>query len=234
MGLTVAVIMRTGTRRLCDRRALRRKTEAETMKIGEILESAPVVPVLVIHALEQAVPLARALVAGGLKVLEVTLRTPVALDAVAAIAEAVPEATLGVATLTRPEQFVQAADRGARFAVSPGLTRVLLNASEQAEMPYLPGVFTPSEVMAARDVGFEYLKLFPAQQAGGTGMLEALASPFPDLKFCPTGGIDAGSFREYLALPNVISVGGDWFAPAAAVAAGDWDTVTRLAREAAG
>ena len=202
------------------------------MQIEEIFTSTPVVPVLILHKLEHAVPLARALVAGGIKVIEVTMRTPIALAAVEAIAKSVPEALIGVGTLTRPEQFVQAADAGAQFAVSPGLTRVLLNASEQADMPYLPGVFTPSEVMAARDMGFQFLKLFPAQQAGGPGMLEALASPFPDLHFSPTGGIHAGNFRNYLALPNVVSVGGDWMAPNDALEAGDWDRVTRLAAEA--
>jgi 2-dehydro-3-deoxyphosphogluconate aldolase/(4S)-4-hydroxy-2-oxoglutarate aldolase len=204
------------------------------MKIEEILSAGPVLPVLVIEELGHAVPLARALVAGGIKVLEVTLRTPVALDAVTAIAKALPQAIVGVATLTRPEQFAQAANAGAQFAVSPGLTRVLLNASGQSELPYLPGVFTPSEAMAAHDVGFEYLKLFPARAAGGIEMLEELASPFHELKFCPTGGITAANFRDYLALPNVVAVGASWLAPAAAVAAGDWDTITRLAREAVG
>jgi 2-dehydro-3-deoxyphosphogluconate aldolase/(4S)-4-hydroxy-2-oxoglutarate aldolase len=140
------------------------------VEIEEIILAAPVMPVLVIHELEHAVPLARALVAGGLEVLEVTLRTPIAMDAVAAIAEALPDAVVGVGTLTRPEQFSQAAEAGAQFAVSPGLTQVMLNASAESGMPYLPGVFTPSEVMTARDIGFEYLKLFPAQQAGGPGM----------------------------------------------------------------
>ena len=202
------------------------------MKIEEIITSTPVLPVLILHKLEHAVPLARALVAGGIEVIEVTMRTPIALAAVEAIAKSVPEALVGVGTLTRPEQFVQAADAGAKFAVSPGLTRVLLNASGQADMPYLPGVFTPSEVMAARDIGFQYLKLFPAQQAGGPGMLEALASPFPELRFSPTGGISGENFRNYLALPNVVSVGGDWMAPTDALEAGDWDRVTRLTREA--
>lgn len=202
------------------------------MKIEEIITSTPVLPVLILHKLEHAVPLARALVAGGIEVIEVTMRTPIALAAVEAIARSVPEALVGVGTLTRPEQFVQAADAGAKFAVSPGLTRVLLNASGQADMPYLPGVFTPSEVMAARDIGFQYLKLFPAQQAGGPGMLEALASPFPELRFSPTGGISGENFRNYLALPNVVSVGGDWMAPTDALEAGDWDRVTRLTREA--
>ena len=202
------------------------------MQIEEFINSTQVLPVLILHKLEHAVPLAHALVAGGMKVIEVTMRTPIALAAVEAIAKSVPEALVGVGTLTRPEQFVQAADAGAQFAVSPGLTRVLLNASSQMDMPYLPGVFTPSEAMAARDMGFQYLKLFPAQQAGGIGMLEALASPFSDLRFSPTGGINASNFRDYLALPNVVSVGGDWMAPNDALEAGDWDRVTHLAAEA--
>lgn len=202
------------------------------MNIEQILSSTPVMPVLVIKQLEHAVPLAQALVDGGIRVLEVTLRTPVALDAVKAIADEVTDAIVGVGTLTRPEQFVQASDNGARFAVSPGLTRMLLNASAEFDLPYLPGVFSPSEAMAARDVGFEHLKLFPAQQAGGLGMLKALASPFPELKFCPTGGIGADSFRDYLAQPNVACVGGSWVAPASAIESGNWDEITRLAREA--
>ena len=202
------------------------------MQIEEIITSTPVLPVLILHKLEHAVPLAHALVAGGIKVIEVTMRTPIALAAVEAIAKSVPEALIGVGTLTRPEQFVQAADAGAQFAVSPGLTRVLLNASDQVDMPYLPGVFTPSEVMAARDMGFQLLKLFPAAQCGGIGMLNALASPFPDLRFSPTGGISGDNFRDYLALPNVVSVGGDWMAPNDALEAGDWDRVARLAAEA--
>jgi 2-dehydro-3-deoxyphosphogluconate aldolase/(4S)-4-hydroxy-2-oxoglutarate aldolase len=205
----------------------------EATDFGDILGGAKVLPVLVIRELEHAVPLASALVEGGLKVLEVTLRNPIALDAVEAIARAVPQAVIGVCTLTRPEQFVQAANAGASFAVSPGLTRVLLNASAESEMPYLPGVFSPSETMAAHDVGFDYLKLFPARQAGGIGMLRALAEPFPKLKFCPTGGVDADNYRDYLALPNVACVGGSWVAPQRAIAQGDWGEITRLARAAA-
>jgi len=154
------------------------------------------------------------------------------MEALAAITRALPEATVGVGTLTRPEQFSEAAEAGAKFAVSPGLTRVMLNACAESGMPYLPGVFTPSEAMAARDVGFQYLKLFPAKQAGGIGMLNALAGPFPELKLCPTGGIDGSNFQKFLALPNVPSVGGHWMAPQEAIAAGDWDTITRLAAEA--
>ena len=204
------------------------------MKIEDILAGSTVLPVLDVQHPKQAVPLAEALVAGGLKVLEVTLRTPIALEAVEAIARAVPDAQVGVCALTRPEQFVQAANAGADFAVSPGLTRVLLNASAESEMPFLPGVFSPSETMAAHDVGLNYLKLFPAHQAGGIGMLKALRDPFPNLSFCPTGGIRADNFREYLAQPNVGCVGGSWVAPRAAIEQGDWELITRLAREASG
>ncbi|MCB1800102.1 MAG: bifunctional 4-hydroxy-2-oxoglutarate aldolase/2-dehydro-3-deoxy-phosphogluconate aldolase [Gammaproteobacteria bacterium] len=204
------------------------------MNIEQIVTATPVLPVIVVNKVAHAVPLARALVAGGIRVLEVTLRTPVALDAVEAIAKAVPDAIVGVGTLTRPEQFAQASDAGAQFAVSPGLTRVLLNASGQSELPFLPGVFTPSEAMAARDVGFEYLKLFPAQQAGGIGMLKAMASPFSELKFCPTGGVGPDNFRDFLALPNVVCVGGSWVAPLDLVEAEDWDGITALARAATG
>ena len=207
---------------------------ADAMKIEEILAGSTVLPVLHVQHPKQAVLLAEALVAGGLKVLEVTLRTPIALEAVEAIARSVPEAQVGVCTLTRPEQFVQAANAGACFAVSPGLTRVLLNASAESEMPYLPGVFSPSETMAAHDVGLDYLKLFPAQQAGGVGMLKALRDSFPNLRFCPTGGIRADNFREYLAQPNVGCVGGSWVVPRTAVEQGDWQLITRLAREASG
>ncbi|MCB1788670.1 MAG: bifunctional 4-hydroxy-2-oxoglutarate aldolase/2-dehydro-3-deoxy-phosphogluconate aldolase [Gammaproteobacteria bacterium] len=202
------------------------------MNIEDIVTQTPVLPVIVIEQLEYAVPLAQALVSGGIRVLEVTLRTPVALDAVAAIAKHVPDAIVGVGTLTRPEQLVQCVQAGAQFAVSPGLTRDLLNASGQCEIPFLPGVFTPSEAMAARDAGFEYLKLFPAQQAGGIGMLKALASPFAELKFCPTGGVSADNFRDFLALPNVVCVGGSWVAPTQLMQQGDWDGITALASAA--
>jgi 2-dehydro-3-deoxyphosphogluconate aldolase/(4S)-4-hydroxy-2-oxoglutarate aldolase len=204
------------------------------MQIERILARTPVMPVLVIEDASLAVPLARALLDGGIDVLEVTLRTPAALSAVEAMASKVPEAIVGVGTLTRPEHFAQAKDAGARFAVSPGLTGALVTASGQSELPFLPGVFTPGEAMAARDAGFDCLKLFPAQQAGGLGMLKALASPFPELKFCPTGGIGADSFRDYLELPNVACVGGSWLAPADRVRERDWDGITRLAKAVTG
>ena len=202
------------------------------MKIEEILSSGPVVPVLIIKELEHAVPLARALVAGGLPVLEITLRTPVAMDAVRAMLAEVPDAIVGVGTITRAEQFAEAEAAGAQFAVSPGLTASLIAASRDSTMPFLPGVFTPGEALSARDEGFSFLKLFPAEQAGGIGMLKALSSPIPELKFCPTGGVSPGTFRDYLALPNVNCVGGSWVAPTDAVVAGDWDRIRELAAAA--
>lgn len=198
------------------------------MTLQEILRTAPVIPVIVLERADQAVPLARALVAGGLPVLEVTLRTPAALEAVAAIAREVPEAILGVGTVTRPEDLERSRAAGAVFAVSPGLTPALARAAQDSDLPLLPGVMTPSEAMAAREAGFKALKLFPARQAGGVPMLKALAGPLPDLLFCPTGGIGPADFRDFLALPNVACVGGSWVVPAAAIEAGDWDTITRL------
>ena len=202
------------------------------MNVLEIMRVSPVIPVIVIDNLAQAVPLAKALVAGGVRVLEVTLRTPVALAAIRVIAREVPEAIVGVGTLTRPEEFTEARDAGACFGVSPGLTPVLIEAARESGLPLLPGVMTPSEVIAARLAGFRELKLFPAQQAGGIGMLQALAGPFPDVTFCPTGGITAETAPDYLALPNVACVGGSWLTPKAALAAGDWEAVTALVRQA--
>ena len=184
------------------------------MQIEQIVTSTPVMPVLVIEELEHAVPLAQALVAGGIKVLEITLRTPVALAAVEAIAKSVPDAIVGVGTLTRPEHFHQTADAGAQFAVSPGLTRVLLNASGQSELPFLPGVFTPSEAMSARDVGFEYLKLFPARTGRRHRHAQGARRTVSRVAFLPDRGIGANDFRDYLALDNVACVGGSWVAPA--------------------
>lgn len=202
------------------------------MNVLEIMRVSPVIPVIVIDNLAQAVPLAKALVAGGVRVLEVTLRTPVALAAIRVIAREVPEAIVGVGTLTRPEEFTEARDAGACFGVSPGLTPVLIAAARDSGLPLLPGVMTPSDVIAARLAGFRELKLFPAQQAGGIGMLQALAGPFPDVTFCPTGGITAETAPDYLALPNVACVGGSWLTPKAALAAGDWEAVTALVRQA--
>ena len=202
------------------------------MTIESILSRSPVIPVIVIDRLEQAIPLAQALVDGGLPVLEVTLRSAVALQAISEIAGAVPDAIVGIGTVTRPEQFRQAIDAGASFAVSPGLTDHLLAASQQVEIPFLPGVFSPAEAMRASEHGFNTLKLFPTRQAGGIGMLKALSGPLPDLRFCPTGGIDADNFGDYLGLPNVICVGGSWVCPANAVHNHDWDAIRQLAQDA--
>jgi 2-dehydro-3-deoxyphosphogluconate aldolase / (4S)-4-hydroxy-2-oxoglutarate aldolase len=203
------------------------------MNVLQIMRTGPVIPVIVIDRVEDAVPLARALVAGGIRVLEVTLRTPLALKAIEAIANEVEGAIAGVGTITRPEDFDAALKAGALFGVSPGLTPALIAGARDSGLPLLPGVMTPSDVIAARAAGFTELKLFPAQQAGGIGMLKALGGPFPDAVFCPTGGIGAATAPDFLALPNVACVGGSWLTPASAVAARDWARITTLARESA-
>lgn len=203
------------------------------MNFREVLSRARVIPVLKIEKPEQAVPLAHALAAGGLTVLEVTLRTAGALDAIRRIAGEVPAVTVGAGTVTRAREVDAVRDAGGAFAVSPGWTPEVGQAAQGAGLPLLPGVMTPSEALAARDAGFDILKLFPAGVAGGIPWLKAIAGPLPDLAFCPTGGIDAGSFRDYLALANVICVGGSWLAPASAVAASDWEQITARARDAA-
>ena len=203
------------------------------MNILQVMRTGPMIPVIVIERLEDAVPLARALVAGGVRVLELTLRTPVALRAIEAIAQEVEGAIVGVGTITRVEDFESALRAGAVFGVSPGLTPALIAAAKDSGLPLLPGVMTPSDVIAARAAGFSELKLFPAQQAGGIGMLKAMAGPFPDVSFCPTGGISVATAPEFLALPNVACIGGSWLTPREAVAAGDWSRITALAREAA-
>jgi 2-dehydro-3-deoxyphosphogluconate aldolase/(4S)-4-hydroxy-2-oxoglutarate aldolase len=194
---------------------------------------APVIPVLTLSDLNHAVPLARALVAGGLHVLEIILRTPVALGCIEAIRKAIPDAIVGAGTLTRAVDFAAADRAGAQFGVSPGLTPELAGAARGARFPLLPGVMTPTEVIAARLAGFNVLKLYPAHQAGGVGMLRALAAPFPDVLFCPTGGIAHASAPDYLALTNVVSVGGSWMAPQPMIDAGDWQGIEALARDAA-
>jgi len=200
------------------------------MNIRSILRNGPVIPVVVIERLDDAVPLARALVAGGVRVIELTLRTPVALKAIEAIANEVEDAIIGVGTVTRPEDLEASLKAGALFAVSPGLTPELIAASKDSSLPLLPGVMTPSDVIAARRAGFTELKLFPAQQAGGVGMLKALGGPFPELSFCPTGGISAASAPDLLALPNVACVGGSWLTPGDAIASRDWSRITALAQ----
>ncbi len=202
------------------------------MKLNDILARSPVIPVIVIEHLEYAVPLAQALVDGGLPVLEVTLRSEVAVQAIEQISVSVPEALVGAGTVTRPGQFGELLDAGARFAVSPGLTDSLVAAGRESQLPFLPGVFSPGEVMRAVENGFDTLKLFPAQQAGGIAMLKALGGPLPDVKFCPTGGIGADNFIDYLALPNVACVGGSWVCPSSAIAQQDWEAIRQLARNA--
>jgi 2-dehydro-3-deoxyphosphogluconate aldolase/(4S)-4-hydroxy-2-oxoglutarate aldolase len=202
------------------------------MDLLELMRVGPVIPVIVIDDVAHAVPLARALVDGGVRVLEVTLRTAAGLDAIRRIARDVPEAIVGVGTITAPADFAAALDAGARFGVSPGLTPALIEAARTSGLPLLPGVMTPSDVIAARAAGFRQLKLFPAQQAGGIGMLNALHGPFPDVMFCPTGGVSEDTAPQFLALPNVACVGGSWLTPKAAVQAGNWAQLTQLARRA--
>ena len=203
-----------------------------TMTLLDIMRSASVIPVIAIDDPEHAVPLATALVAGGICVLEVTLRTPHGLGAIRAMAQ-VPGAILGVGTLTQPEEFAAARDAGAVFGVSPGLTATLIEASRKSGLALLPGVMTPSEVMAAREAGFRQLKLFPAVPAGGVGMLNAIGGPLPDVTFCPTGGISIETAPQFLACKNVACVGGSWLTPKDAIAAGNWAHIIELARAAA-
>jgi 2-dehydro-3-deoxyphosphogluconate aldolase / (4S)-4-hydroxy-2-oxoglutarate aldolase len=192
----------------------------------------PVIPVIVLERVEHAVPLARALVAGGVRVLEVTLRTPAALACMEAIARTVPDAVLGAGTLRSAADVRAAKDAGCVFGVSPGYTAEIGAACREAGLPLLPGVATASEVMAANADGLTFLKFFPATQAGGIPMLKALAGPFPDVAFCPTGGITPETAPQFLALPNVKVCGGSWLTPGEAVNAGDWARITALARAA--
>ena len=203
------------------------------MNTLELSQQGPVIPVIVIDRLEDAVPLAEALVAGGVRVLEVTLRTPVALQAIEAMARSVPGAIVGAGTIRSAADARAAKAAGAVFGVSPGYTAEVGAACRDVGLPLLPGVATASEVMSAQADGLSFLKFFPATAAGGIPMLKALAGPFPDVVFCPTGGITLATAPDFLALPNVKVCGGSWLTPADAVAAGDWARITRLAREAA-
>ena len=198
-----------------------------------ILKRVPVIPVLTVTGPEDAVPLARALVAGGLDVLEVTLRTEGALKAIEAMAREVPDAVIGAGTVLTPSQVGEARSAGATFLVSPGATVRLAEAARTAGVPMLPGVATASEAMAMAELGHHCLKFFPAEPAGGVAYLKSLCAPLPHLTFCPTGGIDAVKAKTYLALPNVVCVGGSWVTPPDAVKAGDWALITGLARDCA-
>lgn len=199
-----------------------------------LMRLCPVIPVLTVERLEDAVPLAQALVAGGLTVLEVTLRTPVAIEAIAMMAAAAPAAIVGAGTVLNGGDYDRALTAGARFIVSPGLTEPLIAAFRAAPLPFLPGVATATEVMRGLDAGLTRFKFFPAETSGGAPALKALFGPLGDVRFCPTGGIGASSAPAYLALPNVLCVGGAWVAPADAVAAGEWGRITALSRAAAG
>lgn len=200
--------------------------------VEQIMTTSPVMPVLVIERVEDAVPLAKALVAGGLKVLEVTLRTDAALAAIGAIADQVPEAIVGAGTVTEPAQLMAVQDAGGVFAISPGATPALLEAGIASELPYLPAISTVSELMVAMGYGYRGFKFFPAETNGGTAALKSIAGPFPEVKFCPTGGIGAANFLDYLALPNVDCVGGSWIVPAKLIAEHDWAGITVLAADA--
>jgi 2-dehydro-3-deoxyphosphogluconate aldolase / (4S)-4-hydroxy-2-oxoglutarate aldolase len=197
------------------------------------LQRVSVVPVLTIDRLEQAVPLGRALADGGLTALEITLRTPVALRAIEAMARELPHAMIGAGTILTADHARDAINAGARFLVSPGITPNLMHAAQNWAVPYLPGVATVSEAMALADMGFSFLKFFPAEPAGGAPFLKAIGAPVPNVGFCPTGGIGPANVREYLALSNVVCVGGSWVTPSAAVVADDWSEITRLAKTAA-
>ena len=198
----------------------------------ELVRYGPVIPVIVINRLDDAVPMAQALVDGGVRVLEVTLRTSIALQCMEAIAKAVPDAILGAGTVRSAADAQAAKNAGCTFAVSPGYTSTIGNACREIGLPLLPGTATGSEVMQANADGYFFLKFFPAMQAGGIAMLKALAGPFTDVVFCPTGGITLASAPEFLALSNVKVCGGSWLTPADAVAAKDWARITTLAREA--
>ncbi len=202
------------------------------MPIREILAASPVMPVIVLDRVDDAVPLAEALVSGGIRVLEITMRTSAALDCVRAIRAAVPNAIVGVGTITNIADMNAAREAGAVFGVSPGTTPALLSHAATSGFPFLPGSMTPSDVMRALDAGFTAMKLFPAQQAGGIAMLKALGGPFPHVMFCPTGGIDAESAATFLALPNVACVGGSWLSPASLIASKSWSEIQKRAEAA--
>lgn len=199
---------------------------------GTLFGQGPVVPVIVIKDLADAVPMATALLAGGIKVLEVTLRTPVALDAIRLLAREVPDAIVGAGTVTTAAQLQQVVDAGAKFAISPGLTRELLQAGKETSIPLIPGIASISELMEGTDLGYTHFKFFPAEAAGGVKTLKSIHGPFADIRFCPTGGINEKNFLDYLALPNVKCVGGSWIVPDDAVADKDWNRITELCKTA--
>ncbi len=202
------------------------------MEIEAILKLAPVMPVITLERIEQALPLARALLAGGVRALEVTLRTPVALRAIELLAGHDEGWVVGAGTVTTAAEYQSVVAAGARFAVSPGLTPALAAAGQQGPIPLLPGVMTPSEILNARDHGFGFLKLFPAEQAGGIPFLNAIHGPLPEIRFCPTGGVGPANLADYLKLPNVLCVGGSWVTPRRLLRDGHWSEIEALARAA--
>ena len=206
---------------------------AKTDSLLATLKLQPVVPVLIVEDVASAVPLARALVAGGLMAIEITMRTPAALDAVRAVAAEVEGARVGAGTILNARDFEAAVKAGSTFIVSPGVAPGVLAAARESDVPLLPGAATASEVMTLREAGHDVIKFFPAEQAGGAAYLKALSSPLAGTLFCPTGGISLKNARDYLSLPNVVCVGGSWVAPKEMVAAGDWAGITKLAAEAA-
>jgi 2-dehydro-3-deoxyphosphogluconate aldolase/(4S)-4-hydroxy-2-oxoglutarate aldolase len=201
---------------------------------ADVFSQGPVVPVLVIDRVDDAIPIAKALMAGGIKVLEVTLRTKAAIDVIAAIAKGVPDAYIGAGTVTNREQLKAVTDAGAKFAISPGLTADLLAAGKEGSIPLIPGVSNISDLMKANDAGYDHLKFFPAEAAGGVKALKSIGGPFPNTVFCPTGGIGLANYKEYLALPNVRCVGGSWLAPIEAIENKDWQVLTDLAKQVTG
>ncbi|MDQ2632141.1 MAG: 2-dehydro-3-deoxy-phosphogluconate aldolase [Pseudomonadota bacterium] len=201
-------------------------------KLLSLLGGQPVIPVLKVKNAADAVPLARALAKGGLKAIEITLRTSAALEAIRRVAGEVEEAVVGAGTVLNPRQFEEAAAAGSKFIVSPGLTANLISAATDSQVPLLPGAITPGEIMTALEAGIDFLKFFPAEQAGGTTFLRSLASPLAPVRFCPTGGVSALNAEEYLAVPNVVCVGGSWVAPDETVREGKWDVIESFARQA--
>lgn len=198
----------------------------------KVLTGQAVIPVVAVESAEGAVKLARALAAGGLPAIEITLRTPAAIEAIRAVAAEVPEAIVGAGTILNVAQFAQAEGAGAKFIVSPGVTKAVFDAADASTVPLLPGAATPSELMMMAERGYSVAKFFPAEQLGGAPFLKALAPVFPGIRFCPTGGVSPQNVRDYLGLPNVLCVGGSWVAPKSALDAGDYDEITRLSREA--
>jgi 2-dehydro-3-deoxyphosphogluconate aldolase/(4S)-4-hydroxy-2-oxoglutarate aldolase len=198
----------------------------------DLFATGPIVPVLVIDKVADAVPIAEALLEADVKVLEVTLRTPSALDVISEIANKLPEALIGSGTVTTGQQLQQSIDAGAKFAISPGMTKDLLSAGNDSEIALIPGISSISELMDAVDYGYDHLKFFPAEASGGVNAIKSIGGPFPDIKFCPTGGININNVRDYLALGNVSCCGGSWLVPSDAVANKNWSEITRLAKEA--